>query len=336
VPVENAMPTSRLHVLSAGLLFVLLSMFAQANQNYPTKSVKLIVPFTPGSGSDAIARILAHGLTQSFGQQVVVDNRAGAGGNIAAEMVAKADPDGYSILLANLSHASNGLLYKSLTYDLRRDFVAVTQVVSSPSVLVVHPSFSADTLAKFVRMVKARPGDLAYSSAGIGTPPFIAAELFKDRAGVDLLHVPYRSSAEALNAVLAGEVTVYFAPLAAALRSIKQDKLRALAVTSRTRVPLLPDTPAVAELGYPDYEATDWYGLAVPVNTTAEIIASIRGATLNALQLPQTRTAFRGMGYIRVGNEPDDFSAHIRSEIEKLNRILHEVRTRWRVFGASN
>lgn len=329
------MPISRL-AWTVGLLLALPNGFAMASQNYPNKPVKLIVPFTPGSGSDAIARILARGLTQSFGQEVVVDNRAGAGGNIGAEMVAKAPPDGYSILLVNLSHAANGLLYKTLTYDLRRDFAAVTQVAFSPSVLVVHPSFSADSLTEFVRMVKARPGDIAYSSAGIGTPAFIAAELFKGRAGVDLLHVPYRSSAEALNAVLAGEVTVYFAPLASALGSIEQDKLRALAVTSRERGPLLPDTPAVAELGYPGFEATNWYGLAVPAKTTAEIIASIRGAILNALQLPQTSTALRNLGYVRVGNEPDDFSAHIRSELDKLNRILQDVRTRWRVLGARN
>jgi tripartite-type tricarboxylate transporter receptor subunit TctC len=294
--------------------------------------VKLIVPFPPGSGSDAIARILARGLTQSFGQQVVADNRAGAGGNIGAEMVAKAPPDGYSILLVNLSHAANGLLYKTFTYDLRRDFAAVTQVAASPSVLVLHPSFSAKSLAEFVRMTKARPGDVAYSSAGIGSPAFIAAELFKNQARIDLLHVPYRSRAEAITAVLAGEVSVYFAPLAVALVGIEQEKLRALAITSRERVALLPDCPTVAELGYPDYEASNWYGLAVPAKTSAEIIASIRGATLNALQLPQIRAALRARGYVRVGDDPEDFSAHIRSELDKLSRILREVRMRWRTF----
>lgn len=336
LPVEEAMRRPRFLAWALGLLLAAPCPLLQAKQSYPTKPVKLIVPFTPGSRSDAIARILARGLSQSLGQQVVVENRAGAGGNIGAEMVAKAPPDGYSILLVNLSHAANGLLYKTLTYDLRHDFAAVTQVASSPLVLVLHPSFSAKSLAEFVRMTKARPGDVAYSSAGIGSPGFIAAELFKNQARIDLLHVPYRSQAEALTAVLSAEVSVYFAPLAVARGSVEQEKLRALAITSRVRVPLLPDCPTVAELGYPGYESSNWYGLAVPVKTSPEIIASIRGATLNALQLPHTRDALRARGYIASGNEPDDFSAHIRSELDKLSRILREVRMRWRVYDMNS
>jgi tripartite-type tricarboxylate transporter receptor subunit TctC len=326
---------SRFLARTLGLLLAASCNSLQADQNYPTKPVKLIVPFTPGSGSDTIARILARGLTQSFGQRVVVDNRAGAGGNIGAEMVATAPPDGHAILLVNLSHAANGMLYRTVTYDLRRDFAAVTQVASSPSVLLLHPSFSAKSLAEVVRMTKARPGDIAYSSAGIGSAGFIAAELFKRQARIDLLHVPYRSQAEALTAVLAAEVSVYFAPLAAALGTIEQEKLRALAITSRERVSLLPDCPTVAELGYPGFESSNWYGLSVAAKTSAVIIAAIRGATLNALQLPQTRAALRRLGYIRSGNDPDDFSAHIRSELHKLSRILREVRMRWSTFGAS-
>jgi tripartite-type tricarboxylate transporter receptor subunit TctC len=297
-----------------------------AAQSYPTKTVRLVVPFSPGSGSDTIARILARGLTQSFGQQVVVDNRAGAAGNIGAEMAAKAPPDGYSILLVNMAHAANVLLYRNLTYDLRRDFAPVTQVASSPSVLVVHPSLPARSVTEFVKLARGRPGDIAYCSGGIGTPTFLAGELFKHHAGVKLLHIPYRSGGEAITAVLSGEVSVYFAPMATALPNIRQGKLRPLAVTSSKRVAVLPDYPTVAEFGYPGYHAGNWYGLAVPAKTPTEIIASIRGATLNALNLPETAKALTDLGYVLIGDEPDEFAAHIQAEIAKLARVLKELR----------
>ena len=306
-------------------LIATLAVTAPVAQPYPTKPVRLIVSFSPGSGSDTIGRILARGLTQSFSQQVNVDNRAGAAGNIGAEMVAKAPADGYSILLVNMAHAANALMYKNLGYDLRRDFAPVTQVASSPSVVVVHPSVAAKSLPELVQLARARPGDITYCSGGIGTPTFLAAELFKRQAGVNLLHIPYRSGGEAISAVLVGEVSVYFAPMSTALPNIRHGKLRPLAVTSSKRLQLLSEYPTVAELGYPGYQAGNWYGLAVPARTPTEIIASIRGATLNALSMPETRKALTDLGYVLIADEPDEFAAHIQAETDKLARIIKQI-----------
>ena len=310
-------------------LLAALAASQPAAQPYPAKPVRLIVSFSPGSGSDTIGRILARGLTQAFGQQVYVENRAGGAGSIGAELAARAAAHGHTILLVNMAHPANGLLYRSSNYDLQRDFAPVTQVASAPSLLVVHPSVKAKTLAEFVKLAQGRPGDITYCSGGIGTATFFAGELFKHRAGIDLLHVPYRSGGEAITAVLTGEVSAYFAPMASSLPNVRRGKLRALAVTSSKRVPILPEYPTVAELGYPDYQAGNWYGLAVPVRTATETIASIRGATLNALRTPRTRNALVELGYVLIGDEPDEFAAHIRSEIEKLGRILRQVQERW-------
>ena len=311
-----------------------LGSTAPGAQSYPARQVRLIVSFSPGSGSDTIGRILARGLTGVFGQRVVVENRAGASGSVGAELAAKAAPDGYSILLVSMAHAATTLLYKNREYDLLRDFAPVTQVGSSPSVVVVHPAVRANSLAELVKLAKARPGDIAYCSSGVGTPTFLAGELFKRRAGVNLLHVPYRSGGEAITAVLTGEVSVYFAPIATALPNLSRGKLRALAVTSSKRVAVLRELPTVAELGYPGYQTGDWFGLAVPANTPAEIIAAIRGATLNALDMPQTRQALTDLGYVLIGDEPEDFGAHIKSEIEKLTRILRDTQTQFHPGGA--
>jgi tripartite-type tricarboxylate transporter receptor subunit TctC len=310
--------------IAASLASAILT--AAIAQSYPTKPLRLIVAFSAGSGTDTIGRIIARGLSQSFAQQVIVENRAGASGNIGAELAARAPADGYTIFLVNMAHAANATLFKNLPYDLRRDFAAVTQVATAPSVVVVHPSVPARTLAEFVKVAKARPGDLNYSSGGVGTPTFVAGELFKMQAGVNMLHVPYRSGGEAITAVLSGEVSVYFAPMATALQHIRQGRLRALAVTSTKHVPVLADYPTVAEVGYEGYQAGNWYGLAVPSKTTADVIASIRGAMLNALKNAEIAKVFTDLGYVLIGDDPDTFSAHIQGEIDKLARILRDIR----------
>lgn len=306
----------------ACLLIASLGVPAMAAQSYPSRPVRLIVPYPPGSASDAIGRILARGLTQSFGQQVIVDNRAGAAGGVGAELAAKAPADGHAILLVNMAHVANALLAKRLDYDLRRDFEPVTQVASAPFLLVVHPALPARSLPELVKLVKARPGDITYGSIGVGTPTFLAGELFKQFAGVNMLNVPYRSGSEAIVAVLGGEVSVYFAPVQTALPNVRQEKLRALAVTSSKRVELLAEFPTVAELGYPGYQAGDWYGLVVPAKTPMEIVAAIRGAMLNALQAPETGKTLTDLGYVLIGDEPDDFAAHIRAVHDKLAAVL--------------
>ncbi len=307
--------------------FFLLCQFAATSwaQSYPAKTVRLLVPFSPGSGSDTIGRIIAAGLPDVFGQQVIGDNRGGAAGNIGAEIAARAAPDGYTLFEANMGHAVNVSLYRNLPYDLMRDFAPVTQFASSPAVVVVHPSLPVKTIAELVKLAKARPGAINYSSGGAGTPTFIAAELFKGQAGVDLLHVPYRAGGEALTAVIAGETSVYFAPLAPALPQIRQGRLRPLAVTSAKRLALLPGHPTVAETGYPGYESGNWYGIMVPARTPQETIATIRSAAISVLNNPVVSKRLNDLGYVPVGDRPEEFAAHIKSEIDKLGKILRQL-----------
>ena len=295
-------------------------------QRYPAKVVRLLVPFSPGSGSDTLGRIIAGGLTDVFGQQVIVDNRAGAAGNIGAEIAAKAPPDGYTLLLANLGHAANVSLYRNLPYDVVRDFAPVTQLASAPAIVVAHPSLPIRSLAELVKLAKARPGAINYASGGVGTPTFVAAELFKAQAGVNLLHVPYRAGGEALTAVLSGEVSIYFSPLATALPHVRQGRLRPLAVTAAKRVPVLPEYPTVAELGYPGYQSGNWYGLLVPAKTPKEIIVAIRAAAVAALNNETISRRLADLGYVAIGDQPEEFAAHIKAEIESLGRILRESR----------
>ncbi len=294
-------------------------------QNYPAKVVRMIVPFSAGSGSDTIGRLLAASLSEGFGQQVIVDNRAGAAGNIGAEIAARAPADGYTLLLANIGHAANVTLYRNMGYDILRDFAPVTQAASAPAIVVVHPSLPVKSIAELVKLAKAKPGAINYSSGGAGTATFIAAELFTGPAGIQLLHVPYRAGGEALTAVLSGETSVYFAPLATALPHLRQNRLRALAVTSSKRVPLLPQMPTVAELGYPGYESGNWYGIMVPAKTPREIITTIRNATIAALGSPVLNKRLVDLGYITIGDTPEEFAAHIRSEIGKLSKVLRDL-----------
>jgi tripartite-type tricarboxylate transporter receptor subunit TctC len=307
-------------------LGALACLFAAAGwaQGYPVKPVRLLVPFSAGSGTDTIGRIVASGLTEAFGQQVVVENRAGAAGNIGAELAAKAPPDGYTVLLGNLGHAASVSLYAKLPYDLVRDFAPVTQLATTPSIVVVHPSLPVKSIGELVRLAKAKPGAINYASGGVGTPTFVSAELFKGQAGVDLLHVPYRSGGEAIIGVVTGESPVYFAPLSTGLPHVQHGKLRALGVTSAKRLTLLPELPTVAEQGYPGYQAGNWYGLLVPARTPKEAIAAIHKAALAALKNPGVTKRLMDLGFILVGDQPEEFAAHIKSEIEKLARIIRK------------
>jgi len=295
-------------------------------QDYPAKPVRYLLPSSPGSGSDTIGRIIAGGLSPAFGQQVIVENRPGGGSNIGAALAAKAPPDGYTLFQVNMAHAANVTLYRKLSYDLVRDFAPVTLLATSPSVVVVHPSLPVKSIADLVKLAKARPGALNYASAGAGTPTFVAGELFKSLAGIDMLHVPYRGGGEALTAVISGEVTVYFSPLATALPQIERGKLQALAVTSAQRLPLLPGYRTVAELGYPGFEAGNWYGIIVPVRTSPEIVNAVHAAALAALKQPEVGKRLSSLGYVSIGSRPEAFSAYIQSEIEKLANILRGMK----------
>jgi len=298
-----------------------------AAQSYPAKPIRFMVSFSAGSGTDTIGRIVAGGLSQALGQQVVVENRAGAAGNIGAELAAKSLPDGYTLFLVNMGHAANVTLYDKPGYDLVRDFAPVTQLASSPSVVVVHPSLPVKSIAELVKLAKSRPGAIHYGSGGIGTPTFVAGELFKGQAGVDLLHVPYKSGGEAIIGVMTGEVPVYFAPLSTALPLVQQGRLRALAVTTVRRLAVLPEYPTVEESGYPGFQAGNWYGLMVPAKTPRETIVTLRNAALKTLNDPGVNKRMTDLGYVIIGDQPEEFAAHIRSEIASLAKILKGLRS---------
>jgi tripartite-type tricarboxylate transporter receptor subunit TctC len=318
---------ARVHVsLRAAVVACALALSPAHAQQYPVKPVRFIVPFSPGSGSDTIARIVAGGLPEALAQQVVVDNRAGAAGNIGAELAAKAAPDGYTMLLVILGHAANVTLYKNLAYDLVRDFAPVTQLASTPSVLVVHPSLPARSVAELVALARAKPAAINYASGGVGTPTFIAGELFKLQARIDLLHVPYRAGGEALTSVLSGETSVYFAPIAPALAHVRSGRLRALAVTSKARLLALDRYPTIAESGYPSFQTGNWYGLAVPARTPPEIVAALNKAALAVLKNPGVNKKLVDSGYLVIGDTPDQFAAHIRTEVANLGTVLKDVK----------
>jgi len=309
-------------VASALALYCVVWQSAAWAQAFPAKPIRFLVPFSAGSGTDTIGRIVAGGMSQALGQQLIVENRAGAAGNIGAELAAKSPPDGYTLFLVNMGHAANVTLYDKLPYDLVRDFAPVTQLASSPSMVVVHPSFPVKSMAELVRLARARPGTVHYGSGGIGTPTFVAGELFKMQAGVDLMHVPYRSGGEAIIGVVTGEVPVYFSPLATALPHVQQGRLRGLAVTTLKRLPQLPQYPTVAESGYPVYQAGNWYGVLVPAKTPKEAIGTIRNAAIRGMNDSAVNKRMVDLGYVIIGDQPEEFAAHIRSEIASLGKIL--------------
>ena len=294
-------------------------------QSYPAKVVRYLLPFAASGGNDIVARIMAAGLAKALGQQVIVENRPGAGGNIGTEIAARAPADGYTVLQISATNAVNVTLYRNLPYDLVRDFAPVTQLASLPSVLVVHPSLPVKSVGDLVKLAKAKPGQLNYSSAGVGTFTFFAAELFKGHSGVDILHVPYRGGGASLNAVISGETTVYFPPLAVALPHMPQGRMRGLAVTSAKRVPMLPELPTIAEAGYPGYESVNWYGLLVPARTPNEVIETIRSAAVSVLNDPGVSKRLGDLGCVLIGDRPEQFAAHIKSEIEALAKIIKQT-----------
>lgn len=294
-------------------------------QQYPVKPIRFMVASSAGSGTDVIARLVGTGMTAAMNQQIVLDHRPGAGGNIAAELVAKSPPDGYTLLVVMVSHAANVSLYRKLQYDLTRDLAAVTQFATSPQVVVVHPSLPVRSVSELVKLAKARPGAINYSSATPGTSSFLAGELFKILAGVNLVNVPYRGGGEVLTSVMSGETAVSFLPVATSLPQVRRGSLRALAVSSLKRLPLLPETPTVAEAGVRNYEFGNWYGLMAPAKTPADTIGAIHAAAVSALRNPDTSKRLIELGYIIIGDGPEEFAAHIRSEISTYQKLIRQT-----------
>jgi tripartite-type tricarboxylate transporter receptor subunit TctC len=292
--------------------------------DYPKKQIDLIVPSVAGGTTDNIARLVAQRFGDSWSQTVVVNNRPGGGGIIATHAVAKAPPDGYTLLVTTIGFAITPALQK-LPYDSLKDFAPITELASLPLMLVVHPSVPATSLQELVALAKAKPGGLDYASSGIGTSPHLATEMFKSMAGVNLVHVPFKGNAEANNAPLGGHVKIYFALVPAVLQQVKAGMLRPLAVTTERRLPYLPDVPTIAELGYPGYEISSWQGVFAPAGTPKEIVAKINGELVRMLNAPEVRTRISQEGADPVGSTPDEFAARVRSEIAKWSKVIKDA-----------
>lgn len=296
---------------------------AFAASDYPSKPIRLIIPFAPGGATDVIGRYLAQKVTQSVGQQVIVDNRAGSGGVIACELAAKATPDGYTILMGtNGTHAINVGLYKRLPYDPLKDFSPITRVVTLANVLAVNPAVPANSVKELIALAKRRPGALKFGSSGNGAPPHLSGELFKVMAQVDIIHVPYKGGGPANTAVLSGEVDMTFNTLTTSLPHIRAGKLRALGVTSLQRMDALPDMPTIAEAGLPGYESTTWYGLFVPAATPRDVLERLHGAFGVVLKAEETKQRFATMGAEPVLDKPADVVAIIRHDIPKWRKVI--------------
>jgi len=292
-------------------------------QLYPVKSIRLIVPFAAGGSSDTLARTLGQALSESFGQQVVVDNRPGAGGNIGMELAAKASPDGYTVVLADVANlAISPTLYAKLPYDPVRDYSPVNMPATSPNVMLVHPSVPATTLKELLTLAKEKPRKITYASAGVGQVGHLTGEMLNQLAGVEMVHVPYKGSSQAVIDLVGGHIQVMFSAFSSTLPHIKAGRLRALAVTSRTRSAAVPDVPTIAESGFPGFEAVTWYSVVAPARTPRDAIERLNGEILQALGAAQVKERLSVLGFEIVGSPPDVLAAYIKSEIVKWAPVV--------------
>jgi tripartite-type tricarboxylate transporter receptor subunit TctC len=292
------------------------------SQQYPNRPVRLITPFAPGGGTDISARVLADALTPVLGQTVVVDNRPGAGSTLGTDIAAKASPDGYTLLLGNISMAFNAALYKKLPYDTIRDFAPISLVTDQPNILIAHPALPAKTLPEFVALARKDPGKLNYGSAGLGSGTHLAMELLLMSQKMDLIHVPFKGTGPALAALLGNQISVFFSTYASALPHVKADRLRAFAVTTLKRTNTLPHVPTVAESGVPGYEYSTWYGLLAPARTPPAILKTLAQSTAKVLNTPEVRERYIAQGMDPVPTTPAEFSRLIASEMDKWGKVV--------------
>ena len=301
--------------------FALLALNAHS-QTYPERPVRAVVPFPAGGGTDILARLLLQRMAERMGANFVIDNRAGAGGTIGTEIVAKAAPDGYTILVASSSHTINPSVYKKIGYDPARDFAAITMIASGPGLLVVNPSVPAKSVKELIALAKSRPGQMNYASAGNGTPPHLAAELFKSMAGVDLVHVPYKGNVPAFADLISGAVSLSFPTITSGLPQVRAGKLRALGVTSKQRSAAVPDVPTIAEAGLPGYEASTWYGMFAPAGTRPAIVTKLNGEMALVLRSKDVHEKLLAQGLEPVANTPTEFAAIVAAELVKWSKVV--------------
>ena len=306
--------------------FVLLCLFVVFSnayaQGFPNKPVHVVVPFPPGGGTDVVARTVAPKMQELLGQPVVVENRAGAGGNIGTDSVAKSPADGYTLLVASAATAINNTLAKNISWDLTRDFAPVVLLVLNQSLLAVHPSVPATNVRELIALAKAKPGQLTFASYGNGSSAHLIGELFKMMAGVDLLHVPYKGAAPAVNDLLGGQVSMLFADVAAILPHAKAGKVRPLGIGSAKRLSGLPDVPTVAEAGVPGFEGGGFLGLVAPAGTPREAIGALNAAALKSLAMPEVNERLNALASPPVGESPEYFGRFLRGEIDKWARVI--------------
>ncbi len=295
---------------------------------YPSRPVYLVVPFAPAGGADVIGRLLAARLTEMWGQNVIVENRSGAGGNLAAEQVARADPDGYTLLLASLGHAINRFMFPKLAYDPVADFAPVSLICTYPNIMVVPMSSPAYTVQEFIDHAKANPGRITFASSSNGTSVHLAGELFKRMAHIEMTHIPYRGAGPAYNDVIPGRVDVMFPTASSAVPLMEAGKLRALAVTSAKRQPWAPELPTVAESGLPGFEVSSWYGLFAPARTPPEIVAKISADAVHVVRDPDFVEALDRIATTAVGSTHEELGRHLKAEMDKWGPIITDARIR--------
>jgi len=310
---KNAFLTSVMALLFAGPILA---------QSFPAKPVRVVVPYPPGGPTDIVARVLFQQVAEATGQQFLIDNRAGAGGNIGAELVAKSPPDGYTVLIGTTAHAINMSLFKNLGYDVQKDLMPVSLLTQGPLVLIAHPQFPASTVKEVIELAKTKPGGLNFASSGNGQSTHLSAELFNTMAGIKMAHVPYKGSAPALTDVMSGQVDVMFDTTLSAMPFVKAGKLKALGLTSAVRSPAAPDVPTIAESGLPGYEVFAWNGVLVPAGTPKAIIQQLNDHIRKAMLLPQVKDKFSAQGFAASWNSPESFGVFLKTEVDKWSRTV--------------
>ena len=292
-------------------------------QSFPSKPVRFVVPFAPGGSTDTLARALGQKLSDGLGQQVVIDNRTGANGNIGMEIVAKAPPDGHTIVLGYIANVAIGpSLYQKLPFDPVRDYEAVTLLATSPNVLVAHPSVQASNLKDVIALAKAKPGAINYASASVASVGHLTGELLNQLAGIKMTHVAYKGSGQAVTDLLGGHIQLMFSGFSSVMPHIKSGKLRPLAQTGEKRSPALPEVPTIAESGFPKFEATAWYGVHAPAKTPKPIVNRLNSEFVKALKMPDVKERLNALGFELVGSTPDHYAAYIKTEIKKWEKVV--------------
>ncbi len=302
-----------------------LSVYAQIKSvvaEWPNKTVRIVVPFAPGGGTDYVARLTAQRLTEHYGQTFIIENKPGAGGITGTELIAKSKPDGYNFVIVSGSHTINPNLYKVLPYDTRRDFLPVSNLVMGPAILVVNPTLKVNSLKELIALSKSKPGELSFASSGNGSPPHLGGELFKAMAGVDLVHIPYKGNGPAYNDLMGGQVSLMFPNIATALPFVKSGKLKALAVTSKNRSKIAPELPTMSEAGLDGYELSSWFGMLAPLDTPLSIIQQLHQEIFKIYQSPDIREKLLSQGVEPLASSPLEFAQQINSEIDYWSKTF--------------